>query len=290
MYNQHQQVAPRNIVANELGLTDEQIMRAAPSVFATQAWEGVSDKYAFIPTSAVLQQLRQAGLVPVRAMQSTVRIAGKRDFAKHQLRFRRATDIAAYPRVVNGNAHHFYAKGQQPTIPELVIINSHDRTSAYDLSAGLFRFACSNGLIVSSSSLADIRVRHTGDIVGDVLEGSFKVIDEFPVVMEQVEQWQHQMLTAPQQLAFAKAASQLRWGDHAPVQPEALLRIEREDDQRPDVWTTFNRVQEHLIQGGLRGRTKTNKRMSTRAVNSVTEDTKLNKALWTLTQELAKAV
>ena len=36
-------------------------------------------------------------------------------------------------------------------IPEIVFLNSHDGTSAYQLRVGLFRVVCTNGLIVSAS-------------------------------------------------------------------------------------------------------------------------------------------
>jgi len=271
------------------GLSDDQIMRVAPSVFATEPWEGVSDKYAFISTADVLGRMRTAGLVPVSAQQSIVRIPGKREFAKHMLRFRRQADVDRFPKVVNGNMHHFFK--EQPLIAEIALSNAHDRTSAFDLFAGLFRLVCSNGLCVPSSTLESIKVRHVGDIADDVIEGAFSIIDDFPVVMEEIDGWQRLMLTDRQQAAYAKAAQTLRWGDEsAPVTEAQLLLPHRIEDRASDLFTTFNRVQENMMKGGLRGRTKTGKRMSTRAINSVTEDTKLNKALWVLTQEMAKQV
>jgi hypothetical protein len=59
-------------------------------------------------------------------------------------------------------------------------------------------------------------------------------------------------------------------------------------DYKDDLWTTFNRVQENLINGGVRGRSATGRRMSTRAVGGVNENVKLNKALWSLADGLAQ--
>lgn len=288
----HNRVVPNNIASDEAGLTNAAIMSAAPSVFATEPWGGVSKDYVFIPTASIVDKMRDNGFMPVRVMQSTVRIPGKRDFAKHQIRFRHRDDIAKYPRVVGGNAHHFYAKGSQPTILEIALTNSHDTGSCYELCGGAFRFACSNGLIVSSATLDSIKVRHAGRIADDVIEGTFRIVEDFPLVHQQIKSWEQQELTKVQQVAYAKAALTLRWGDvqAAPVQPHQVLMPQRAADQGNDVWTVFNRVQEHLVKGGLRGKTTTGKNMSTRAINSVTEDNKLNKALWTLTQELSKGV
>jgi hypothetical protein len=49
----------------------------------------------------------------------------------------------------------------------------------------------------------------------------------------------------------------------------------------------FNRVQENLIKGGVAGRAATGRRTTTRAVGGVTENVKLNKALWTLADSMA---
>jgi hypothetical protein len=48
------------------------------------------------------------------------------------------------------------------TPPELVLINSHDRSSAYQLHAGLFRFGCGDGMIVADATFEPISIRHSG--------------------------------------------------------------------------------------------------------------------------------
>ena len=52
-------------------------------------------------------------------------------------------------------------------------------------------------------------------------------------------------------LALASHALVLRYGglDTAPVEPETLLQPRRPEDVGPDLWTTMNRVQEHLVRG-----------------------------------------
>jgi hypothetical protein len=64
-------------------LSDDQIRRYAPSVFADRPWQAMSDLYSFVPTSDVVSAMRQNGFVPVKAMQSRTRIEGKGDFTKH---------------------------------------------------------------------------------------------------------------------------------------------------------------------------------------------------------------
>jgi len=73
-----------------------------------------------------------------------------------------------------------------------------------------------------------------------------------------------------------------------------LLTARRtEDADRTNLWTNFNVIQENVIRGGLRGvriDTETNRRrrMSTRAVQGIDQDVKLNRALWTLAAKMAE--
>jgi hypothetical protein len=270
----------------------EQIRTQAPSVFATTPWAGMSEKYRFVPTIEVVNEMIAKGFVPVSAAQARCRIEGKGEFTRHVLRFRTQESMNALAQRHTPGVHTFINDG--PVVPELVLLNSHDGTSAYKLMLGMFRMICSNGLIVCSSMIEEVRARHSGreGLVNEVIEGSFKIIENAPVAMKQVNEWQQRELTPAQQLAYATAALELR---DTTVKPDAtrLLDARRSSDKGNDVWTTFNRVQENMIRGGI-GTMHTNTAgrrtwRHTRAVKSVNEDTKLNRALWRLTEELAKA-
>lgn len=282
-------------MGNALALSNEELQRKAPSIFATKPWGEVSDKYAFIPTIDVVEKMRAEGFFPVRAEQSRARLEGKGDFTKHMIRFRRAQDMVDLQQANPG--HHFYAAhGQQaPEIPEIVLVNSHDRTSGYQLEAGLFRFLCSNGLTVKSSDLGAVSVRHAGaNTAGLVIDGCCRIVETMPAVLERVDMMKSVTLDAGERQAFAAAALQLRYPDDAagnstaPVAPAQLLVPNRSADRSPDLFTTFNTVQEHFMKGGVRGRGTTGQRMHTRAIKSVNEDLRLNKALWTLAEQMAK--
>ena len=78
-----------------------------------------------------------------------------------------------------------------------------------------------------------------------------------------------------------------------PIKPQQLLIPRRYDDKANDLWTTFNVTQENVIRGGLRGvvldeQGRRVRRVSTRAVNGIDQDIKLNKALWVLSQKMAQ--
>lgn len=254
-------------------LSDEVIAKYAPSVFAPEAHASRGERYAFIPTSQVLDALRGEGFQPYEVRQTRVRDEAKRDHTKHMIRLRHASNLA---------------KGDET--PEIILVNSHDGSSSYQLMAGVFRMVCSNGLIAGDVA-ENIRIRHTGNVVGEVIEGSYRVLDSLSEVNERIDLYKSTRLTASDQLAFAEAAKVLRWDDKVPIRDASqLLSVRRMDDKRADAWTTFNVVQENLIRGGLYGRSANGRRSTTRAVNGVNEDVRLNKALWILADNLVHGV
>ncbi len=259
------------IVRSDRPLSDTQIIKAAPSVFAESAHESRSSRYAYIPTSDVLNGLRREGFQPFMACQARTRTEGKQEYTKHMLRLRHQSQI-------NGD-----------TANEIILVNSHDGTSSYQMLAGCYRFVCENGLI-SGETVEDFRVRHSGNVVGNVIEGAFRVLDEFKQVDSSKETMQGIILKPRQQEVLASAALQLRYdpGENVPIEPQQLNQARRMDDRGADLWRTFNRVQENLMQGGLQGHNANGGRSTTRRVSSVSENIRLNRALWTLADEMAK--
>ena len=130
-----------NALRAPVALTNEQLQRYAPSVFAREPWQGMSSKYTFIPTIKIVDKMRTEGFQPVAVSQSHTRIPGKQDFTKHMIRFQDRRQ---------SNAPAIRQLGQ--IYPELVLVNSHDGASAYKLDAGLFRLVCLNGMVVSAGT------------------------------------------------------------------------------------------------------------------------------------------
>jgi hypothetical protein len=253
-------------------LTNDQIAHYAPSVLAESAHESRGERYTFIPTIQVLDALRSEGFQPFEVRQTKVRDEGKREHTKHLVRLRHATTIES-------------AVGEE--VPEIVLVNSHDGSSSYQLLSGFFRMVCSNGLI-AGNICNDIRVRHSGNVIDDVIEGSFRVLDNVEEIGSRIDTYKAIELKPEEQEVFANAALQLRWDGAAPVETNRILRPRRWDDRKDDLWTTFNRVQENMLKGGVPGRSATGRRMTTRAIGGVNENVKLNRALWTLADGLAQ--
>ena len=259
------------LIRSDRPLTNEQILRAAPSVFADAPHGSRSARYAYIPTADIVNGLRGEGFMPFMACQARSRIEGKTEFTKHMLRFR-------YESTINGE-----------TANEIILVNSHDGTSSYQMLAGCFRFVCQNGLICGET-VEDLRVRHSGDVLGNVIEGAYRIVSEFEQVDAAKELMQGIELKPRQQNAFANAALQLRYDldENVPILAHQLNQPRRSDDRGNDLWRTFNRVQENILQGGLQGVNRNGGKVTTRKVTGLGETVRLNRALWTLAEEMAK--
>src|SRR5258708_38443042 len=72
-----------------VAISDDEMRRFAPSVFASQPSEGVSERYSFLPTSSILNGMRENCWVPVRAQEQSIRTEARRGFQKHVVRFAR---------------------------------------------------------------------------------------------------------------------------------------------------------------------------------------------------------
>lgn len=259
-------------VRSSVPLTDEQIRRVAPSIFALEKHVSRSERYTYIPTIEILQGLRAEGFSPFMACQSRARTASKHEYAKHMLRLRHASQV----------------DGEEAN--EIILLNSHDGSSAYQMLAGVFRFVCANGM-VCGDVLSDIRFRHSGNVRDDVIEGACRVLDDFELLDAQKDGMKELPLSDNEQLAFARASLWLRYdpgAGAAPVTERQVLAARRPEDEGNDLWRTLNRVQENMVGGGIRGRTATGRRRTTRRVGAIDSNVRLNRGLWMLAEEMQK--
>lgn len=265
---------------NNEALSREQLKAIAPSIFTDHKRGDRSEKYRFIPTVDVLDALVEEGFVPVAVHSSRARNPENVSYVKHSIRLRSRADIGK--RLVTFD----------DVLPEIALTNSHDGASGFILDAALYRLVCSNGMIAARSQ-GSLRYRHAGkdDLVGQVIEGTYEVVKDFPILAERIGKWNGLILTPNEQVAFAEAALAVRWPENAPVSPQQLLAYRHLGDNKRDLWTTLNVVQENIIRGGLdAGVNKLNRRVSTRKVSGVDADLRINRELWKLADRYAEVL
>lgn len=264
-------------------LTEDELRRICPSVFATQAHESRSERFAPIPTIEVIRELEKEGFGVVGATQAVAKQAGRRDYTKHLLRIRQ----------LRNSLKHSVGD----TVFEMLLKNANDGTCQYELMGGLFKVQCLNSLVAQLATVEAVKVRHSGRVADRVIEGTYRVMEHADAALEAPVAWSQIRLMDDEQRVFAEGARTLRFGDakgdvRSPIEAGDLLRARRTADTGNDLWSTFNRVQENCIKGGLTGyaRDARNRfvRRTTRPIRGIDQDVKLNRALFTLAAEMAK--
>lgn len=257
------------------------IAQACPSVMAQEKHSSRSERYTYVSTMDVMQALDGEGFRPYSIMQGGSKDEEKRGFTKHLIRFRHASQP-----IVKADSQY-----------EVVMLGSHDGTTSTQLFGGFFRALCQNGTLWFNGEATKIKVPHVGNIVPQVIDGAYTVVKQAPLALDQLDTFRAINLRPSEQIAFARAAAELRFEEGHILRHEVqdLINIRRLEDAGSDLHTVFNVVQENLVRGGIEyraertiGNIKRPIRAHTRPVRSVDGDVRLNRALWTLTEEMAK--
>lgn len=266
---------------SETALTETQLREATPSIFAGDKHGSRSGRYTFIPTYEVVKGLAAEGFQPRFACEAKARDESKFGYTKHMIRFRQEGAKA----FVDGS------------FAELVLINSHDGSSAYHFKAGVYRAICANGL-VCGSSFKTLKSRHSGNVVDDALAMAFETARFFPTVNANMVEMRDIHLNSDDRELLANVSLLARYnpeGDpdvNVPVQAFQVLTPRRHEDRSPDLYTTYNVIQENLIRGGLRyvsrnEETGKARRLTTREQKGIDTNVSLNQKLWDLASDMA---
>lgn len=255
-------------------------MQLHSCITATAPISTVSDRYGFIPSSEVINRFQQEGWLLTKAEAVKVRKPSKEGFQRHLLRF----------------VHHTQAQVNTGHRMETVFINSHDKTSGVVMASGVFRFVCSNGLVVSDSAINGFKMYHTGLTMDRVMDNAYTILGQQEKVAQTIDLWKSIKIELPEALKLAKTGLELRWGknqDLYPVSAESLLNARRSEDFENTLWNIFNRVQENVINGGQfdKSRSRHDGRpfRMTRSVKSISENHNINSQLWQAASDLALA-
>ncbi len=258
-------------------ISNEQIQKFAPSVFTSSAMPGVSDRYQFVKTIDILDTMRATGFEVISATQSLSRAEDGRQYAKHAIKL-----------VHSDYLDRSTAVGD--VVPQIVLTNSHNRTSSFRLQAGLYRLICLNGMMTTTANFGSIRVLHNDPNINDNIIDGTNLIREVSeaVALPMVEQMTRINLDSSQQIDFARAASYLKFGEVRDDHAVALLESRRVADDGGSLWAVLNRVQENAVKGGYQARDRANRNVTVRGIKSVDRDIDFNVALWSLAAGVAK--
>lgn len=266
------------------------------SVVAEGHSADTSSRYTFIPTTRVIDIMATQNWFPTKVTERKVRKVEKIGFQTHVVRFRQPQQNQA---IVVGDI-----------VPEVVLKNSHDGLSSFWFMAGLFRFICSNGAVVSDSTFESYKVKHIGFQDQNVIDAVYSVISSTPRIMDRVNEFKQIALNTDEQKAYAESALIAKYGEEElkfqndinKFNYDNLVAPTRSADRigsngENTLWNTFNILQEKLVEKGGRFGVKINPNMQyarirtasakVRGVKSVSENIRINQSLWALTEKMA---
>ena len=253
-------------------LSNRELKSLAPSIFATSPSFEVSEKYAFIPTIEVVEMFRNSSWYPVEAKESFVRLTHNQGYQKHLIRFRHISDFLT----------------EKEEAVEIVLTNSHNRTSSFIIQAGVFRFICGNGLVVANNIFEKISIRHIGFKEVAVKEAIERIVANTDKINSKIELYKQIELNPTEQLFLANAAKEIRFKPYQEVDIYTLIQSHRKEDNGNDLWRVFNRLQENAIRGGVKGKNIiTNRNFTSKPIKSIDSLISINEKLFDLTERFA---
>lgn len=255
-------------------LSNEELFKVAPSIFSENPIDGVSDKYAFVATHKLLDTFRDSGYYPIMASESKAR-ENNQGYQKHIIQFRSLENL------LRPNAKAEYE--------DIVLTNSHNRTSSFIVDLAIFRLVCSNMLVIPSKSFVHTSIVHVGFNQEKVKNAIAEVTSYMPKIKEQVASFKTIHLTPHEEQMLANAAIDIRFDTNTHyIKADELLKVNHKEDELPTLWNVYNRIQEAMIRGGVKMKNLvTNKTFTSKAINGIDATIKFNKELFEVVEKVA---
>jgi len=255
----------------------------APAAFADTKSPKVSDRYSFVSTRELIESFLKLGW-----QLTHVRQHGSNDYARHVIRF------------VHPDLGFLDIKSDKVR-PQIILDNSHNGVSNAQIFLGLFRLICTNGLVVSMPGMfTAVKLRHIG-IKTEELKKILEVIsDQYKNIGVHVSEMQNIILNQSQKEELAINAIAIR-EPHVfikddgsidmvkatkIVNPAQIVKPIREEDNRNDLWTIFNIIQERLVKGEFDRQTLSGRRTKPRGINNAARNIDFNIKLWQTAENL----
>ena len=202
----------------------------------------VSDKYVSITTQEVLDIImRVEPEAKVTGwLNANSRKTEKQNFVKHAMMIRMPNS-----ELISG-VHS-----------NMVLFNSSDRSSALKLYSGAFRAVCSNGIVFSDTGedMNTLSIKHT---MKEWQSKVYQLMHDY-----QKNQETTRRMVAAMKDRYVSYGDMGKLAERAAeeilnpmitgsiIDPMELLVSKRKEDTHKDLWTVFNKIQEHILQGGI---------------------------------------
>lgn len=283
-------ITPEIIIPERKILTLDDIKEQgrAKAIFAEKPADKMSDKYSFVPTAELIGMFENLGWHMTDVSQRGTKHA---EVGKHMVKLE------------NSKLNKLTVRGDK-MMPQLIIHNSHNGSSGLNLSLGLFRFVCSNGLVVGVPGMHEnMKFRHTGIDMGELKLLSEQILTNYETVQRYINDMQTIELTDEQRMEFAmEAIAQRDWYKYFDKNEagekvrndkmirelfdmDSFLKPTREEDADPTLWHTYNVIQEKLIHTSLERKTEKGRTTKLTPMKDIARKHRLNTTLWNIASD-----
>ena len=162
-------------------------------------------------------------------------------------------------------------KGKDEAYTSITISNSCNGAKPLQMSLGIFRQVCTNGLIAFDRHGETENIKHIAINARDLDRFIIPMNNKVNKLLTEVSEMKHRGLSIEDMRKLATEAASLRYANLDDINIDDLLVVNRVEDESNDLWTVFNRIQENL----------------THDVQNMSEDIKLNQRLFALAETFA---
>jgi len=236
---------------------------------AIQPHPKCSKNYQFISTGSVINHFQNRGFVIDRIDYGRARKDNKNPgYGQHMVR------------MSNPYTNHSLTDVLKP---QVVIINSHDRTKAFRVGLGFHVYACLNGLLTGDMLMDSGKLYHTGkdlsERVSEYLDVHTSNVQE---KIAKVRDMRTVFLNDDEITDLTVKAATI-------VNPTItnqyqLAYANREDAMGRDLWTLFNNLQENALKGNFNIEGASGKIRKARPITNVARNIQVNAELWKLAE------
>lgn len=162
-------------------------------------------------------------------------------------------------------------QGKNEAFTSITLSNSCNGAQPLQMSLGMFRQVCSNGMVTFDQHAESQNIKHT--------EVNYRDLDRFVDTMNikanklitEVNEMKQRGLSIRDMKKLAGEAASLRYNNLDEIDIDDLFTVNRVEDESNDLWTVFNRIQENL----------------THDITNMKEDIRLNQQLFKLVETFA---
>ncbi len=204
----------------------------------TEAYGDVSDKYIATSTESIITELQKySDFKSVGFGKASVRKQEKEGFQKHMVMLQDSNS-----EMVDGNLR-------------LVLFNSNDRSTSIRLYMGYYRDACANDCVFGDDIMVPVSIKHTKQ---DWKYNIYQMMQQYEEVQKQTEAMIQRMMN--QYISYGdigrmaeKVSTELLNPSitGTVLDPLQLNTAHRTEDTGKNLWSTYNRFQYNLLQGGV---------------------------------------